>query len=242
MRTRYGIWAVLAMAAIGVNAAAADTPVPTPAKNTHLAKTRGVSITLVSQTPQPGLSAVTQDVERYFNNLNTLQADFVQTVTGEAQASSGTFYWAKPGKFLWLYKEPVRQKVVSTGSGIYYHDEERNQTTQLPTDAGVARLFNAKTLNLSQQGLRAVSSKSTSRELSVTFAVEKKVAMSDTTGLARLTLVFAKLPQGQLQLKTIDAQDTLSVTTRVDFADVQENLTLVRKLFDFTPGVYQQRN
>ena len=222
--------------------AMAVTPtVATPAKGSHLAQVRMASVTTVNQTAQPGLSATVQRVERYFNDIQTLQADFTQTVTGEARASSGTFYWQKPGKFLWLYKAPVAQKLVSTGSAIYFIDD-RQQATQVPTNAGVARLFNASTMNFSKQGLRATHVRQTGRELAVTFAVEKDMATGDGAGLRQLTLVFTRLPGNRLELAQIDALDSLNVTTRVELANIRTNQMLTRSLFEYTPGVYDQRN
>ena len=245
MRTYYGLLTGLAIAATVVMPAMAQTKAAETQDiraNTRTATVRQASVTTVAQTAQPGLSATTQQVEDYFNGLSTLQAAFTQTVTGEKEASQGTFSLKRPGRFLWQYDTPVKQRIISTGAAVYYIDQERNQTTQLPVNAGVARLFNAKTLNLSQQGLRATNVKSTPRELSVTFAVDKKIATGDNTGLSQLTLVFDRLGGDRLQLKQIDALDTLSVTTRVDFEDVRENIDLPRKLFDYTPGVYDQRN
>lgn len=239
MRGYYGIMAGLAMLVTLAGAPQAETA--TPAKGSILAGVRTAHVVTGTQVFMPGLSASTKRVEDYFNDIGSLQADFTQTVTGEREASRGTFYWRKPGKFLWLYKEPTPQKIVSTGNAIYFIDD-RQQATQLPTDAGVARLFNAKKLNLSQQGLRATDTKETGRMFSVTFAVEKKIKTGDNTGLAKLTLTFAKLAGGRMYLSQIDAVDTLSTTTRVEFRNVQEDVTLVNKLFEYTPGVYNQRN
>lgn len=241
MRGYYGALMGLAMVVAAVQAPLAQDPTPTPAKGSILAGVRKAHVVTATEVFMPGLSASTQRVEDYFNDISSLQADFTQTVTGERQASTGTFYWRKPGKFLWLYKAPTAQKIVSTGSAIYFVDD-RQQATQLPMDAGVARLFNAKKLNLSQQGLRATDTKETARMLSVTFAVEKKIAASENSGLAKLTLTFTKLAGGKLYLSQIDAVDTLSTTTRVEFRNVEENVTLVNKLFEYTPGVYNQRN
>lgn len=243
MRGYYGIMAGLAMLVTLSGAPQAETPTPVKGsmKGSVLAGVKTAHVVTATTTFMPGLSASTKRVEDYFNDLSSLQADFTQTVTGERQASSGTFYWRKPGRFLWLYKQPVSQKVVSTGSAIYFIDD-RQQATQLPTNAGVARLFNAKTLNLSQQGLRAVNAQENGRMLEVTFEVDKKIRTGDNSGLTKLTLTFAKQPGGRMYLSQIDAVDTLSTTTRVEFRNVQENVTLVNKLFEYTPGVYENRN
>ncbi len=239
MRGYYGIMTGLAMSVALAHGAWAQTP--TPAKGSILAGVKTAHVVTATSIFMPGLSASTKRVEDYFNDIGSLQADFTQTVTGDTQPSTGTFYWRKPGKFLWLYKTPAAQKIVSTGSAVYFIDD-RQQATQLPMDAGVARLFNAKKLNLSQQGLRATDTKENGRMFSVTFAVEKKIAAGENSGLAKLTLTFTKLAGGRMYLSQMDAVDTLSTTTRVEFKNVSENVTLVNKLFEYTPGVYDQRN
>ena len=202
---------------------------------------RPASVTVVDTLPQPGLSGVSKQVEDYFNDLSTYQANFTQTVTGEKTPSQGVFSLQRPGRFLWQYNTPSQQKLISTGSAVYFVDD-RGTVTQLPLDAGMARLFNAKTLNLSKQGLRATRVQSNSTLLVVEFAVDKKIATADQTGLVSLRLVFDKLGGGRLRLKQIDAVDTLSVTTRVEFTNIQENSSLPGKMFQFTPGVYDHRN
>lgn len=238
MAQRYGILAGLAIALMVADVHAAEVG----STNVRTATVRLASVTTVADANVVGLSGATKQVEDYFNDLTTLQANFKQTVTGEAKPSTGTFYLSRPGKFLWQYEAPVRQRIISTGSAAYYVDQERNQVTQLPMDAGVARLFNAKILNLSKQGLRATHVQTMASQLSVDFAVDKKIATSDQAGLVNLKLTFDRLGNGRLQLRQIDALDTLSVTTRVEFSSMRENVNLPTKLFDFTPGVYDQRN
>lgn len=252
MRGYYGLTAGLAIAVLAqsvlaepnlpqVRHAAAVQAVSLSAPGPRTATVRQASVTVVDQLPQPGLSAVTKQVEDYFNDLSMYQAEFTQSVTGERVPSKGTFSWRKPGQFLWQYEAPVKQKLISTGSAVYFVDD-RNAVTQLPMDAGIARLFNAKVLNLSKQGLRATRVQSNNRLLVVEFAVDKKIATGDQTGLVNLRLAFDKLAGNRLMLKQIDALDTLSVTTRVEFVNVRENVALPGKMFQFTPGVYDQRN
>lgn len=249
MCVQYGLMAGLAIALAGAVQAEPNLPQvkvgavrEVSLNNVRMATVRQASVTVVNQLPDIGLSGATKQVEDYFNNASTVMAEFTQTVTGEAKPSKGMFYWSKPGRFLWQYMTPVKQKIISTGSAVYYMDEERNQVTQLPMNAGVARLFNAKTLNMSQQGLRATNVQTTSSRLVETFAVDRKIKTGDQTGLVSLKLSFDRLPGGRLKLSQIDALDTLSVTTRVEFANLRENVPLPTKMFEFTPGVYQQRN
>lgn len=238
MRGYYGILAGLAIAVTVIDAQAEVISQTT----VRVATVRQASVTLVPGANNVGLNETTKQVEDYFNGLTTMEATFKQTVTGEAQPSVGTFYLRRPRQFLWLYTSPVKQKIVSTGSAVYYIDQERNQVTQLPMNAGVARLFNSKTLNLSQQGLRATHVETMASQLTVDFAVDKKIATSDQAGLVNLRLTFDKLRSGRMALRQIDALDTLSTTTRVEFGDIRENVPLPANMFEFTPGVYEQKN
>ncbi|RYG61771.1 MAG: outer membrane lipoprotein carrier protein LolA [Alphaproteobacteria bacterium] len=242
MRGYYGILTGLAIVLTAGQVIAAPVSGSTAGTTVRTATVRQASVTVVDETAMPGLSGPVRQVEDYFNDLSTYQAAFTQTVTGEATPSKGTFSLKRPGRFLWQYDTPTRQKIVSTGSAAYYIDQERNQTTQLPMNAGVARLFNAKTLNMSKQGLRATRVRTNSQLMVVDFAVDKKIATGDNTGLTKLTLTFARLPGNNLRLTQLEGLDTLGVTTTVAFADIQENVSLPNSLFAYTPGVYEQRN
>lgn len=43
--------------------------------------------------------------------------------------SSGTFAFARPGKFRWTYDKPVRQVLVGDGAKLWIHDADLNQVT-----------------------------------------------------------------------------------------------------------------
>jgi len=180
----------------------------------------------------------TRQVERYFNAMTTLKAEFTQQVTGEPFAGEGTLYVSRPGKFLWQYDTPVRQKIVNTGSAVYYVDQERNQVTQLPMNAGVARLFNAKVVNLAKLGLHVVAVKDDPAAMTVTLRVDPKV-FGEAQGIARMSMTFDKSPAG-LQLRRFEAVDLTQVTTRVELRRIEAGVTFASDRFKFVPGVYRE--
>lgn len=56
----------------------------------------------------------------------------LKTVNGEAKLSnqsSGTFVFARPGKFIWLYQKPYDQLLQSDGEKLYMYDKDLNQVT-----------------------------------------------------------------------------------------------------------------
>lgn len=227
-----------------MTAASATAPAPNAlASNAPAAKMTGVTrLPVGNVSGDLSLEAATRLAEDYFNGLTTLQAEFSQSVTGEAFGSEGTFYLKKPRQFLWQYDTPTRQKIVGTGTAVYYVDQSSRkgdgQVTQLPMDAGLNRLFGAKALKLNGGGLRVAGVYSTPAEMALTLTVDK--GATGQAGLKAVKLVFARKPA--LVIRSIEATDTTQVVTRVTFADVKTGVAFTPKLFDFTPGVYKSAN
>lgn len=44
--------------------------------------------------------------------------------------SSGTFAFARPGKFIWLYQKPYQQLLQADGQTLYVYDKDLNQVTE----------------------------------------------------------------------------------------------------------------
>jgi outer membrane lipoprotein carrier protein len=63
----------------------------------------------------------------------TATARFEQQVFDRAgkaiEAASGTFAFARPGKFRWTYDKPHKQVLVGDGTRLWIHDPDLNQVT-----------------------------------------------------------------------------------------------------------------
>ena len=74
-----------------------------------------------------------QRVERLLGNLQSLQADFKQTLTdgkGEVtEQSSGTIAIQRPNRFRWEYRQPHEQLMVADGTRIWLFDPDLEQVT-----------------------------------------------------------------------------------------------------------------
>ncbi|HEY6643675.1 outer membrane lipoprotein chaperone LolA [Povalibacter sp.] len=72
-------------------------------------------------------------VEQLLGNLQSLQADFKQTLTdgkGEvAEQSSGTIAIRRPNRFRWEYQQPHEQLMVADGTRIWLFDPDLEQVT-----------------------------------------------------------------------------------------------------------------
>jgi len=46
-----------------------------------------------------------------------------------SNVSSGTFEFARPGKFIWIYQKPYEQRLQADGEKLYIYDKDLNQVT-----------------------------------------------------------------------------------------------------------------
>ena len=78
-----------------------------------------------------------QSLETYVKTAKTGRADFTQVVTsppktGQAprsKTSTGTFEFARPERFKFVYKKPFEQTIVADGQTLWLHDVDLNQVT-----------------------------------------------------------------------------------------------------------------
>ena len=82
------------------------------------------------------LSALANGLDDFlaFNaSTKTATARFEQQVYDRAgkivDRSSGTFAFARPGKFRWAYEKPYKQLLVADGTKLWIHDPDLNQVT-----------------------------------------------------------------------------------------------------------------
>lgn len=180
-------------------------------------------------------------VENYFNGLTTLKAEFAQRSTGEAFVQEGTFYLKKPRQFVWQYETPNRQRVIGTGTAVYYQDQSsgpNGQVTQLPNNGGMSFLFGGKKVSLAEQGLKVTEVVSNNREVRVSMVTDTK-RRDDMGGVERVNLGFAR-KGGTLELALLEAVDITGVLTKLQLANVQRGVVLDKNLFAFVPPQYRE--
>jgi outer membrane lipoprotein carrier protein len=86
----------------------------------------------------------TEQLKAFVAQVHAARGDFVQkeikapskaqAANGEAQpivsgTSSGTFVFARPGKFIWTYEKPYEQVLQADGENLYVYDKDLNQVT-----------------------------------------------------------------------------------------------------------------
>ena len=78
-----------------------------------------------------------ESLEIFVKTVKTGRADFTQVVTSPAKegqaprvkTSSGTFEFARPHRFKFIYTKPFEQSIVADGQTLWLYDADLNQVT-----------------------------------------------------------------------------------------------------------------
>jgi outer membrane lipoprotein carrier protein len=86
--------------------------------------------------PATGQAAALDQFKSFVSSTKAAKGEFTQhqvKMTNGAPAvsgtSTGTFLFARPGKFLWTYQKPYEQLLQSDGEKLYIYDKDLNQVT-----------------------------------------------------------------------------------------------------------------
>jgi chaperone LolA len=179
----------------------------------------------------PVLAAPASPVQRYFQELRTLRADFIQRVYDErgriTQTSSGRMLMQKPGLFRWDYRAPAAQVIVADGARLWTYDIGLAQVT-------VRKLDKA----LSATPLALLSGTTPIDESFTVSGVRNRdglnwyelIPRQDQPEFRVLRVAF----KGDT-LVTLEIEDGLGQRTRLDFQALERNPTIDPAQLRFTP-------
>ena len=170
-------------------------------------------------------------LHQFLDQTRTLRGTFVQSVTSAqrntSQQSSGTFEFARPGRFRWNYDKPFDQLIVGDGEHVWVYDKDLNQVIVRKLDLALgatpaALLAGDNTL---EKSFTLVSAPS--RE-GLDF-----VAATPKSSEAQFTKVLMGFRDGLPQ--TMELTDAFGNHTVLTFADMVRNPPLKPDLFAFKP-------
>lgn len=185
-------------------------------------------------------------LEVFIRTTSTGRAEFTQVVISpprEGQAarsktSSGTFEFARPGRFRFVYKKPFEQSIVADGQTLWLYDVDLNQVTARKQSAALGSTPAA--LIAAAPDLRALQA-----EYTLTSAPDKD-------GL-QWVLAIPKTKEGQLQsvrvgfrpvgtstgqvseLAALEILDSFGQRSLLSFGKVDINPRLASDTFQFKP-------
>ena len=88
-------------------------------------------------------------VKEYLNNLNSLEADFLQ-VSSDGDIKEGKIFISIPGKMRISYKNPDNLLITSHGFWLTVQDKKLKQTNNFPLNQTPISLFLNKKLNFNE--------------------------------------------------------------------------------------------
>lgn len=178
-------------------------------------------------------AAATDQLQTFVTSVKSARGEFTQKqIKGQGAAakvsgtSSGTFAFARPGKFTWRYTKPYDQLLQADGQTLYIYDKDLNQVTERKLDGAL--------------GSSPAAILFGSNDLSKNFDV-KNGATRD--GLEWLELTpkakdtqFERIGIGFKagNLEAMELRDAFGNTTLLSFTGIQKNPPLPADAFRFT--------
>jgi outer membrane lipoprotein carrier protein len=185
---------------------------------------------LVVHATAAGASGLDQ-LHAFLEGTQSAQGAFTQVVVNRdgrtTQTTSGTFAFARPGKFRWTYDKPFDQLIVADGEKVWVYDRDLNQVIVRKLDAA---------LGATPAALLAGDNALENNFALVAAGAENGVEYVDATPKApdsqfkRIRLGFTdNLPRRMI------LTDAFGQTTELTFSDVKRNPALPAETFRFTP-------
>jgi len=143
------------------------------------------------------------------------------------ETGSGTFVFARPGKFRWTYEKPHKQLLVADGAKLWIHDPDLNQVTVKRMDRAIS-----STPAALLAGRDDITRLFTLRDGGASGGlnwVEAEPKEKDT-GFERVRLGL----QGKT-LAAMELHDQLGGRTLLRFTDLKANAPVPADAFRFTP-------
>jgi len=201
-----------------------------------------VLYTLVSPTCSPlllaldlSVSQIASGVDRRYNRLNTLKANFEENYSGAGltRNESGKLWLQKPGKMRWEYEQPAPKLFIVDGKNAFFYVPAERQVRRMP----------AKKLDDFRSPIRYLLGHT---KLEKEFS---KLVLSSDRPDDPSDVVLEGIPNGMEdrvqrvlleitpanQICRIRVEELDGSTTEFLFRDLEENVAVQPNLFRFNP-------
>jgi len=162
-------------------------------------------------------------IETYLNNMQSMEAEFVQ-MSSNGGTAEGRLFIEKPNKIRMEYADPTNVLIVGDGNYIVYNDTDLDQVTHIDYDDIPATLILAKDIKIDGKKIKVSDFYQDSGTTSITLDYVEK------GDLGPITLVFSNNPMELKQWKIVDPQ---SVEVTVSLYNIKKDNALDEKLFKF---------
>lgn len=181
--------------------------------------------------PLSSFASGLDDFLAFNSQTKTATGRFEQQVfdrSGKAiEKASGSFTFARPGKFRWVYEKPHKQLLVADGQKLYIHDPDLNQVTVKSMRGAISSTPAA--LLAGREDITALFTLRDAGTADGLGWVEATPKAQDT-GFERVRLGL----QGK-SLAAMELFDQLGGHTMLRFSDFKANAPVAPDNFKFTP-------
>jgi outer membrane lipoprotein carrier protein len=181
---------------------------------------------------QPDPRDLAHRVDRHYNQLRSLKAEFTETYEGlgRSRTESGTLLLQKPGRMRWDYSSPAGKLFLLDGKYAYFYSRGDSQVQRVA----------AKQLDDLRSPLRFLLGHT---------QIEKEIDHLALTPGPNSTFVLSGIPHGQEKrvqrlaltvtgagsITSIEIQETDGATTHFTFHGEEPNVQIPSSTFRFTP-------
>ncbi len=172
-----------------------------------------------------------ESLKAFISEVRSARTEFVQTVADQAgkkiQESRGSFQFARPGKFRWVYQKPFEQVIVGDGAKVWVYDKDLNQVTVKVLGDALGS-SPAALLAGSNNVDEAYTFTALPRDAGVDWV--EAIPKDPESSFERMRVGFRKSV-----LETMQLHDRLGQVTTIRFTKVERNPKLAADVFKFTP-------
>lgn len=183
--------------------------------------------------PLPALADAVTSLREFVRDVKSGSASFTQVVTSpdgaRKKTSSGSFEFARPNRFRFVYSKPFEQTIVADGVKVWMHDPDLNQASSRKLSSAIGA---------TPAALLAGGS------LDAEFELKNDPASANKDGLEWATAT-PKLKDGPFQsmrvafrgreLAAVEILDSFNQRSLLSFKDFLPNAKLADERFRFTP-------
>ena len=162
-------------------------------------------------------------IENYLNNINTLQAEFIQ-IDHYGNSKSGILRIAKPGKIRFEYNKPSSIIIISDGKYIIFFDKKLEQINRIPKNKIPIKFLIDDKFSFKKNEILIKNLNYDGNVISITIKDNKNHFSGD------LTLLFEDKP---LMLRQWIIQDSQGFTTKVSLQEISTDIVIDDTYFKF---------
>lgn len=202
----------------------------------HLGTSFALATTSLASSPALDVLTLSQRVDRHYNALHSLQAEFVETYRGNGmeRTESGTLWIKRPGRMRWEYQQPRAKLFITDGKTAWFYapgDRQARSTPSRKLDdlrSPLAYLLGRAKLERVFEGLQLAGDVRPQ-------TVGNYVLRGTPRGLAgHLTRVLLEVtPEGRIDRIVAEGQD--DSVTEYRFLESKEDVAVADERFHFVP-------